>query len=191
MRSRFAYAIRENRYDEVVSLINDGVDVNHVYKDYTSETPIIKACRFGHLAIAKKLHEHGADVNVDMGWPSNTCLNHAGNLSIFKWLVEDLKLNVTKIEDDDDTMKIIQLFARVCFFGRTEVLDYLTKKDAEDNSLDKDYIRLDGCLGVAAECGHLSTVKLLLELNAKLFKELRSKGYDPSSEDLKFTALPE
>ena len=54
------------------------------------------ACQAGHLGTARRLHELGADVNLESK-SGMFCLMLAaqkGHISICEWLIKDLKQNV-------------------------------------------------------------------------------------------------
>ena len=84
-----ADAVKDNYFLVAKYLIDNGSDVNEIYKD--KETPLAKAIGKENPALVKYLTEHGADINQPYGNSLDTPLHDAvifGNKDIVKYLVK-------------------------------------------------------------------------------------------------------
>lgn len=59
--------IKNNNIDHLLSLINQGVDLNYVRNQYSDTTLLSLACKQGNLELVKVLIENGADINKSTG----------------------------------------------------------------------------------------------------------------------------
>lgn len=79
-------AVRDNNYDLVKNLINQGADVS--YKNTTRLTPLLWAACFNQLEIVKLLVEHGADINYIRYGTALMDAAKKGNIDVVRFLLD-------------------------------------------------------------------------------------------------------
>jgi ankyrin repeat protein len=129
------------QFDEVLSLIKSGSDVNA--KDNASWTPLHEASLNGYLDIVKALCEHGADINP-MGYDGSTPLHEAsenGHVKLVRYLLEinadkniQNKKGQTAVQVCDDK-SIEDLFSADVKSHHAAPLEETTKRSTSHTSL--------------------------------------------------------
>lgn len=129
-------AIESDDEEEVVRLLNDGVNVNFIahWNGYAYQTPLHVAVRRQSYEIVKLLLEHGADVNRrTFGY-----LWSPFNLAISgRWDIIALLLDFGAKVDSCGEHQITALH-RATTFGRSDVVEKLIQSGANVNAKDSD-----------------------------------------------------
>jgi ankyrin repeat protein len=133
--------------------------------DYTKLTPLHSAAEMGQTAICKLLVEHGAKIDVRMGynWKDTPFLKAAfnGHLDTCQYLVS-AGANISA--KDAFGRNALHYAARM---GRTDVVNWLLSKGFDVNN--KESFNLETPLHEAAQYGHTVTCKLLIDNGADIY----------------------
>lgn len=154
------YAAKKGNINEVIKLLNSGVNVN--CKDKMGNTPLRKACKKGYIEIVKLLIEKGAKVNYTDKYRQETALLKACK----KADVEIIKLLVEKGADVEDlTSDKTNSLILASKHGNLEIVKLLIEKGVNVNHANRDK---KTALNEACVNGHTEIVKLLIEAGANV-----------------------
>jgi ankyrin repeat protein len=150
-------AVAQNRADLVQRFIDQGEDLNHVYRD--GQTLLIRATTRGNEQVAALLLEHGADAN---GNPEKKLFPLC--LAVQQRRVELARLLLRYDPDvhavDTSGYDALQHAAKR---GLDDIVGELLARGADANRLSR---REGTALRIATEAGHQETVRVLLEHGA-------------------------
>ena len=163
-------AAEEGNLSLVKSLASDlAINVNWNGPE-KSDTPLHRACRFGHLEVVQLLLTLST-IDVNAGNKGNaspfSIACQEGHLEIVKVLLADLRVDVNHLTRDDFTP-----FSMACQNGHLEVITLLLG----DMRIDVRKPGADQCspLWMASQFGHLPTVQLVLASGREVDTQIKS-----------------
>jgi beta-lactamase regulating signal transducer with metallopeptidase domain len=159
-------AIESKEMDDVVKLLDAGVDVNAAVAGDGS--PLIVAAREGDIKTARLLLDRGADVNMPVSGDGNPLIAaaSAGNVEVAKLLL-DRGANIEQVVPGDENA-LIQASSE----GETEMVRFLISRGADVNArvwVDEGPQRQEWRtpLNQARKAGRKEVVNILLAAGAK------------------------
>ena len=135
LNNQLRLAIQSDNFEQVVTLVNTGAEVNAEYEDDFNDKPIHYACSnegINSLKIVKFLLEHGADID-DKGaqYPPIHIASNLSNLKLVKLLInKGADINIIGLGN----VNALHLAAEV---GAKAVCNYLIEQGI-DSSLEND-----------------------------------------------------
>lgn len=157
------YACYNNRLSSVVSLLNDGMDINLKDNIY-GETPIMIACSCGSNDMVKLLLTYGADIHQKSkkGYSLIHFVCYYDHVDIIRiLLVRGVNVN-EKSNDGNTPLKI------ACCYDNYDIAKLLLESGANANSENK---YNDTCMHVTCNMNYHDLTKLLLKHGANSYKK--------------------
>jgi len=147
-------AAQEGRDAVVEWLLSENVPIDGISND--GITPMMMACRNGHLKVAQMLHERGASLTSKSldGW---NCLHFASGMGrgeVVKWLLS------MKVPVDEPNNEIVTPLMYACRSGHLKIVQMLHERGASLTSKVRDGL---SCLHFAADEAREEVVSWLLD----------------------------
>ena len=160
---KFLYAVIENKIDDVLKYISEGVDINNAVYGKYGFNALLLASRSHYKEIIKILLEHNADVNF-RSYLNNTALEYiSNNDNNFDIAEEFIKRGADVNAMDNDGITPLMCAAS---YNAEKILNLLIENNAGINIQNKlGY----SALILAAMHNHIDIVKILIENKADVF----------------------
>ncbi len=172
LSKRLMVFINVGDLDEAKNAIEEGADVNYIEKaSLHYNTPLLEACRHGHIEMVRKLLDCGAELNLKNAEKTIAPIYIAaarGHIHIIKELIK----RGADINDDTSQYKLTPLMGAVGD-RRYDMVKFLISNGADVNKIDVDG---QSALMEAVEKGDIHLIGELIDAGADvLLKDKKGK----------------